>query len=569
METNFWPSFPAESFPDTFPEPDFPDEPHAHGAVTAGKAMAGLSMQSGPARAPGSNLKTSLLNGPSSLYTGGGVPPLHDSLASRGGLPAKGSIGPRPLQSLPMSPSPEFKCIISVHYEEGEQPMNELLRLGGGQGMDVLVEAVAPDSKAFRAGVKPGFALLSMNNRKEFVHLPGWQVRLLLEPPITLKFDPEPIQASSAKCTEIRLTKPANPLGIPSRKAVCGPMDTALLAEEVIFKTSAAPLWLSSWGDERLSEKPEVAAQSGRMPHVYELRRPEAHAIVGDAVRGARRCVQEMPPFEADFAASSSGSRRARRLARSPSPFSQALCTLDCVADCVDADVEADLDRPPRVGRLFSSPRGRDGPTFDAWLGGNARKGEPNPHAGPKRYRSPVSSAGAEAPRHGRTGRPCQSRVSPRAESSEEEDPDEEARGKSPLRWLAPYIEPLLERLSPSRSPSASRRGHFVFPGGLSPSAPPHSGSPTPNGSEACSPSEGAQRRGPAVPNGLPRMPGGNLSPRSPRSGSRKAVIARGDSNGDFDPEGGLTFAQSVATAHLNGVPMTVTSKGRPIAALV
>merc|ERR1740129_981388 len=106
------------------------------------------------------------------------------------------------------------------------------------------------------------------------------------------------------KCTEIRLTRVQDTLGIPPRVAVCGPKETGVLAEEVVFKPSSAPLWLSAWGEESLGETPDVAARDS-VPRLYELRRPEAHAIVGDAIRGARDTVDERDmPFEAEWFAS-------------------------------------------------------------------------------------------------------------------------------------------------------------------------------------------------------------------------------------------------------------------------
>lgn len=231
-------------------------------------------------------------------------------------------------------------CKLSIHYEDGEQPMAELLRLAGGQGMPVMVEAVAPGSKADRAGVKSGMALVSMNGRNEFMQLPGWQVRLLLEAPITLGFDPEPEKPQASKCTEIRLTRVQDVLGIPPKVAVCGPKETGVLAEEVIFKQSAAPLWLAAWGEESLGETPDVAAHSP-VKRLYELRRPEAHAIVGSAIRGARDTVQPSAvPFEAEWfqSAASRGPRRS---------VSPSLCTMDCVAECLDDELVFGPDKPP------------------------------------------------------------------------------------------------------------------------------------------------------------------------------------------------------------------------------
>lgn len=224
---------------------------------------------------------------------------------------------------------------LVLHYSEAESPMEELLRLGGGSGTDVLVEALAPNSKAARAGVRPGFALVTMNGHSEFRALPGWQVRLMLDPPITLGFDPQPVQAQSAKCTEIRLTRPAEMLGIPPRGSVCGPKDKGVLAEEVVFKPDSAPLWLSAWSDEYLQATPTVAASAPEQPLVYELRRPEAHTLVGDAVRGARALSpgREIEHEEKAHTAPWFASAIRRGLPRAP------LCSFDCVAECITNDM--------------------------------------------------------------------------------------------------------------------------------------------------------------------------------------------------------------------------------------
>lgn len=275
--------------------------------------------------------------GASNAKAGEGGPPSQAGTAKGGG--GGGARGGSRVSQFVGGKGVGNRSKLVIHYAEGESPMNDLVRLGGGQGMDVLVEAVAADSKAEKAGVKPGFALTAMNGRSEFMQLPGWQVRLLLDAPITLGFDPDPVKPQSTKCTEIRLTRAQDQLGIPPRVAVCGPRDKGVLAEEVVFKPGSAPLWISAWGDESISEAPEVAASSGAVRRVYELRRPEAHAIVGHAIRGARAlspdCELPVDNFEADWF-TSTGSRAPRRMPR------VSLCSLDCVAECVDNDVVVD-----------------------------------------------------------------------------------------------------------------------------------------------------------------------------------------------------------------------------------
>ncbi|CAK0869839.1 unnamed protein product [Prorocentrum cordatum] len=128
---------------------------------------------------------------------------------------------------------------LHVRYAHGEAPMSEILRLGGGQGKPVVVEAVASNSKAARAGVSQGCTLSSINGHTDFGWLPGWQVHLLLSAPVVLEFVP-PLQAADAKCTEIRLKRPGAPIGLPPG----GPLVEGSLAETVTFQPGSAPLWL-------------------------------------------------------------------------------------------------------------------------------------------------------------------------------------------------------------------------------------------------------------------------------------------------------------------------------------
>lgn len=125
--------------------------------------------------------------------------------------------------------------------------MSEITKLEGGQGSHVIVGAVSANSKAYKAGVRPGHALVVLNGHTEFARLPGWQVRLLLEAPITLGFDPAPGHAAGMPpSVELRLApSPASrPLGIPADRDlsfVAGNGGESkgegwVVAEEVSFK---------------------------------------------------------------------------------------------------------------------------------------------------------------------------------------------------------------------------------------------------------------------------------------------------------------------------------------------
>jgi len=124
--------------------------------------------------------------------------------------------------------------------------MVDFPKLEGGMGFHVVVGAVAPNGKAYRAGVRAGQALVTLNGQIEFSSLPGWQVRLLLEAPVTLGFDPAPGRpAGLPPSVELRLAPSPRclPLGIPSGKDVCKPdmkgsnaHSEWVVAEEVVFR---------------------------------------------------------------------------------------------------------------------------------------------------------------------------------------------------------------------------------------------------------------------------------------------------------------------------------------------
>eukprot|EP00927_Polykrikos_kofoidii_P037661 TRINITY_DN31862_c0_g1_i2.p1 TRINITY_DN31862_c0_g1~~TRINITY_DN31862_c0_g1_i2.p1 ORF type:complete len:701 (-),score=129.64 TRINITY_DN31862_c0_g1_i2:143-2179(-) len=157
---------------------------------------------------------------------------------------------------------------ISLYYHSHEKPMNEFLRMEGGSGMSVIVAEVAEDTKASRAGIKAGYALVKMNGRTEFKQLPGWQVRLLLDAPIALVFDPAPITPMSARCTEIRLNfSPREFLGVPKGKSLFGPKERGFIAEEVVFRRGVTSAYLELPGacaeEQRVVSTASVGAAAG------------------------------------------------------------------------------------------------------------------------------------------------------------------------------------------------------------------------------------------------------------------------------------------------------------------
>lgn len=443
---------------------------------------------------------------------------------------------------------PGSDCVLTVHYREGEQPMADLLRLEGGQGAVVTVEAVSSGSKAARAGVRPGYALVTMNGRGEFTQLPGWQVRLLLEAPITLGFDPAP-QRNQIGCTEIRLKRTTDALGIPSKVAVCGPKETGLLAEQVVFNPGQATLFLKTglhsatsfdsvkdtaesgpWPplDEPFVLNPDPRAPANSSMHkgdsaVYELRHREAQVLVGRAVHGARAEVGSS--LEVEYGAPVGP----RQLSPWRSPTSY--CSLDCVAECVSADdpsLTGNRQHPINAPVSFTVRRnsfaGDAGlpPRLDSRLERSptmAAQGAPaaqvHPRTPARVTASSFASQSFSFQDPGTSGvkemenmwsqtstyddfleRKAQKMSRTRCGHCDEldEDPDDEnwldfRSSRSPLRWLAPVLEPVVRAFSPDHAASPSR----TSPRGHSPGhSPRHSPGHSPRGSAQRGPSTGA-----------------------------------------------------------------------------
>jgi len=120
---------------------------------------------------------------------------------------------------------------------------------------------------------------------------------------------------------------------MPPQKHVLGPTHAGMLQEEVVFDQSAASMWLSAWSDERLGDA-SVMSPSPDQPQLYELRRKEAHTIVGEAMRCARDTVDsENLPYDPGWFQQAS-------TPASGSALPVVLCSMDCVADCIDNDTD-------------------------------------------------------------------------------------------------------------------------------------------------------------------------------------------------------------------------------------
>jgi len=400
---------------------------------------------------------------------------------------------------VPVHQTPKDKndTTVVVHYEEGDNPMNELLRLAGGQGTHVIVEAIAAESKAQRAGVKPGHALVAINGHSEFRQLPGWQIRLLLEAPVTLRFDSSPLTPMALRCTEIRLQHASEKLGMAPRAAICGPNDKSVLAEEVVFMPGSAPVWLTAKGSNSIASQPQEHDEIDQAPRlqkpsrIYELRRPQAAAIVGRAVRDARHQVG--PISTTDEYIPSAPSRPPRRTVnRSPSPLG--FCAPECIGECV-ADDEVVISRNTKLvwpEFLMHDPN-KNQAGYAAGQGMNVSRNmsrnisrnavgaaspgsprSPRRKAGFEKMIEPKATGGGGDPECPELQPPARlpfSSIQPAMAQNPEQTraatvyPD--AKQQSPPgdagddldhipKWLSPVLKPLIQTFSPRRSP---RRG--------------------------------------------------------------------------------------------------------------
>ncbi|CAK9086955.1 unnamed protein product [Durusdinium trenchii] len=203
--------------------------------------------------------------------------PLPDVATQMSSVPRSAAPLASPAPAAKASASPKRR--ICLQYHQDDNPRSDLLTLGGGQGTPVVVQMIAAGGRAEQAGVKPGAIITAINGSTAFQSFPAWQVRAIIQPPATVEIEQEmQLSPASPRCKEIRLTRKSElQLGIAPKSGAWHPKDSVMLAEEVVFKPRAAPLWLSS-----------LDRQEGRPTSpIYELRRPEAHRLVNQAVRTA------------------------------------------------------------------------------------------------------------------------------------------------------------------------------------------------------------------------------------------------------------------------------------------
>jgi len=247
---------------------------------------------------------------------------------------------------------------------------------------------------------------------------------------------------------------------------------------------------LSAWGDESLAGSAEVAAHHD-LPKLYELRRPEAHAIVGHAIRGACDTVdQNMVSYEAEWFA------QVTREGPKRNTLPSALCSMDCVAECLENEIVLTHDRP--TGKKPAG-RGRGGGSVRA-VGSRVPAGTlGSPGVGSPRSKGPMIGKRASGQLAGPSivGTPAAAAGDSGTLSSEvrtsrspgrtptwpatNEAPQRRGEDRSPFRWLAPVLERVWGRsLSPCRSTSPCDDPQKPpARGTLSPVRGPGGGSPT------------------------------------------------------------------------------------------
>lgn len=181
------------------------------------------------------------------------------------------------------------------------------------------------------------------------------------------------------------------PLGVPARPA--------LSSDQIYRGLKSATDAVVKRGGKPCERRPPLvhhlrrAILSARPPRrVYELRRPEAHAIVGHAIRGARALSPDITQREAEEAAwLADAARRARASRWRP------LCAVDCVSSCVgDEDVVVEPMPMPLPGSVAPAGWAR-ATSRDAAPG--AWRAPPAPSRGPR-----VDAGGVLAPSRRPTG---------------------------------------------------------------------------------------------------------------------------------------------------------------------
>lgn len=378
------------------------------------------------------------------------------------GAPNGATVAPLPGMPAPQSGNGNpNKRRIFLRYVQGDSPQIDLANLTGGQGNPVIIQVVTPGGRAEQNGVKAGAVIRSINASTTFKAFPAWQVRAMLHAPVTVEVEQDMVLSpASPRCKEIRLTRKSElKLGIAPRNGAWSHKDNVLLAEEVVFKPRTAPLWISSHRRDLPGSVPEgrimvdaidLPTGPSADPVIYELRRPEAHRLVDNAVRTAWATVSK----EADHVARvPRGSR-----ARSHSP----LCGLE---ECLPQWAGGPMTPSPSFDRTWRWPDPGLRPVSPRQRGA-APKGYPVPRS-PRQWQSsgqPPSWASLHAP----NGQDSPPQLPPLPAAS---------RGlwqdgvSSPLKWVSPALAPLFGFAAASpqssrglRSPSASPRGRSSSP---------------------------------------------------------------------------------------------------------
>jgi hypothetical protein len=165
-----------------------------------------------------------------------------------------------------------------VIYTTGDNPQEDIL-LRGGSDRHLVVAAIRDNGPAFKAGVKAGDRLVSIDGKKDFVGLSADAVRERLQAPTMLVF----LGFVGKLQAEVRLTCADRVCGLPGRhELVRGYNDYApvQVCDERVFKAGIASLFFAI---ESGSEKPASVVHASNIP-MFELQRLEAHNIVRGAL---------------------------------------------------------------------------------------------------------------------------------------------------------------------------------------------------------------------------------------------------------------------------------------------
>mmetsp|Transcript_13599 Transcript_13599/g.29954 ORF Transcript_13599/g.29954 Transcript_13599/m.29954 type:complete len:532 (-) Transcript_13599:87-1682(-) len=129
-----------------------------------------------------------------------------------------------------------------VSYFEGDRPWDDVMLRGGG-GRHIVVSTVREGGQASKVGVKAGDRLVSVDGRKDLLHLPAEEISRRVVAPTVLVF----LGFVGKLQAEVRLTSQEKLCGLSNRSGVLrlGMNTPFKLCEERVFHNNFASIFLA------------------------------------------------------------------------------------------------------------------------------------------------------------------------------------------------------------------------------------------------------------------------------------------------------------------------------------